>query len=141
MSAMGGSGGGHRDPNGRLPLKGTFFVTLPYLDKAPHLSISIVIWILSSLFVSSTNSIQIVRRRGNAVYPYLLLLGTLLTSQKHSAIILCILTQCNSNAFAVFARLTHIQHMNNELWPLNFTVSKKVVELSGFPSHPLWEIM
>ena len=37
-----------------------------YLDKAPALSISIVIWILSSdttLFVSSTNSLQIVRRQ------------------------------------------------------------------------------
>ena len=40
------------------------------IDKAPRLSISIVIWILSSdtvchliLFVSSTNSIQIVRRQ------------------------------------------------------------------------------
>ena len=35
-------------------------------DKAPRLSISIVVWILSSetaLFVSSTNSIQIVRRQ------------------------------------------------------------------------------
>ena len=60
---MDGIGGGHRGPSGRRPLKGTFFVTLPYLDKAPRLSISIVIWILSSLFVSSTNSIQIVRRQ------------------------------------------------------------------------------
>ena len=36
-----------------------------WLDKAHRLSISIVIWILSSdtLFVSSTNSIQIVRRQ------------------------------------------------------------------------------
>ena len=40
MSAMTGIGGGHRDPSGRRPLKGIFFVTLPYLDKAPHLSIS-----------------------------------------------------------------------------------------------------
>ena len=47
--------------------------TMSRLDKAPRLSISIVIWILSSdtdwywywysLFVSSTNSIQIVRRQ------------------------------------------------------------------------------
>ena len=36
----------------------------PWVDKAPRLSISIVIWILSSdIFVSSTNSIQIVRRQ------------------------------------------------------------------------------
>ena len=39
-----------------------------------------------------------------------------------------------------FARLTHIQHMNSELWRagiggyhLNFTVSKKVVELRASP--------
>ena len=47
MSAVDGIGGGHHGPSGRRPLKGTFFVTFPYLDQAPHLSISIVIWILS----------------------------------------------------------------------------------------------
>ena len=43
------------------------------LDKAPRLSISIVIWILSSdtLFVSSTNSIQIVRRQYCLVFVHL----------------------------------------------------------------------
>ena len=96
MSAVDGIGGGHHGPSGRRPLKGTFFVTFPYLDQAPQLSISIVIWILSSLFVSSTNSIQIVRRQ------CCLHLPSPSWSQKHSATILCILIQCNSRAFAVF---------------------------------------
>ena len=47
------------------------FSILFHLDKAPRLSISIVIWILSSdtLFASSTNSVQIVRRQCCLVSP------------------------------------------------------------------------